>query len=239
VAGDYILTGFIDLNGNNVRDPNEAQATATVHWDGPPPPVIGESAGVRPVQGTVKIKLPPGFSGSFAKRIGITGAASSFVKLTQPIQIPMGSQLDTSRGTVKLLASATKTPGVQKFQSGNFNGGQFKVTQSKKDPLTQLSMQGGGLKGCPSRVPKGGSAARKRSRHLFSSVKGRFRTRGRNSSATVRGTQWTMTDTCKGTRTSVKAGSVVVHDFTLHKNKTVKAHHSYFARAPKLRRVKH
>jgi hypothetical protein len=239
VPGDDTVTAFIDLNGNNTRDDNESQATATVHWDGPPPPVIGQSAGVRPVQGTVKIKFPPGFSKAFAKRIGLTGAASSFVKLTQATQVPMGSTLDTSKGTVKLLSSATKSSAATKFQSGNFNGGQFKVTQSSKNPLTQLSMQGGSLTSCPSRVPKGGSAARKRSRSLFSSVKGHFRTRGRNSSATVRGTKWTMTDTCKGTRTSVKSGSVVVHDFTLRKNKTVKAGHSYFAKAPKLRRVKH
>ncbi len=31
----------------------------------------------------------------------------------------------------------------------------------------------------------------------------------------------------------------MVHDFTLHKNKIVKAGHSYFAKAPKLRRLKH
>ena len=70
-------------------------------------------------------------------------------------------------------------------------------------------------------------------------MKGRFRTRGRNSSATVRGTKWTMTDTCAGTLTAVKQGSVVVRDFTLKKNKTVKAGHHYFARAPKPRFRKH
>ena len=150
--GDDEVTAFIDTNGNNTRDVNESQATATVHWDGPPPPVIGQSAGVRPVQGTVKIKLPPGFSGTFAKRIGLTGAASSFVKLTQATQVPMGSTLDTSKGTVNLLSSATKSSTATKFQSGNFNGGQFKVTQSKKNPLTELSMGGGSLKGCPTRA---------------------------------------------------------------------------------------
>lgn len=234
VPGDDEVTAFIDLNGNNTRDENESQAKAAIHWDGPPPPVIGETAGVRTVKGTVKIKLPNGFSKVRAKRMGLTGAASSFVPLTEAREIPVGSLLDTSKGTVKLLSAASKsTSSIPKYQAGNFNGGQFKLTQTKKNPLTQLTMSGGKLNACSTRVPKGGSAARKRSRHLFSNVKGRFRTRGRNSSATVRGTQWTMTDTCAGTLTSVKAGSVKVHDFTLKKNKVVKAGHRYFAKAPK------
>jgi hypothetical protein len=233
------ITAFIDANGNNTRDENEAQAKATIQWDGPPPPVIGESAAVRTVgKGTVKVKLPPGTSSSKAKRLGLTGAASGFVKLTQATQIPMGSTLDTTKGTVNLLSDASKSTTAGKFQSGNFNGGQFRLSQSRKNPLTQLSMSGGGLGNCKTRVPKGGSAAKKRSRRLFSSVKGRFRTRGRNSSATVRGTKWTMTDTCAGTLTAVKQGSVVVHDFTLRKNKTVKAGKRYFAKAPKLRRLR-
>jgi hypothetical protein len=236
--GDDFVTVFDDSNANGTRDTNEAQATATIHWDGPPAPAIGVSAGVRPVKGTVKIKLPPGTSAGKAKRLGLSSAAaSSFVKLTEATQIPMGSTLDTSKGTVNLLAAASKNSFQGKFQSGNFNGGQFKVTQSSKNPLTTLSMGGGKLKACPQRVPKGGSAARKRSRRLFSNVKGRFRTRGRNSSATVRGTKYSMTDTCKGTLTAVSKGVVVVRDFTLKKNKTVKAGHRYFARAPKLRRV--
>jgi hypothetical protein len=238
--GQDTVTAFIDTNGNGQRDVNEAQAQAVIEWDGPPAPAIGVSAGVRPVgKGTVKVKFPPGTSAGKAKRLGLSGAASGFVKLTEATQIPMGSTLDVSRGTVNLLSAGSKNSLQGKFQSGNFNGGQFRVTQTKKNPLTNLSMSGGGLKkACKTRVPRGGSAARKRSRHLFSSVKGRFRTRGRNSSATVRGTKWTMKDTCSGTLTSVKQGSVVVRDFTLKKNKVVKAGHKYFARAPKLHRVR-
>jgi hypothetical protein len=181
----------------------------------------------------VKVKLPPGFSAGKAKALGLTGAASAFVKLTGSTQIPMGSTLDTSKGTVNLLSAASKNPLQTKFQSGNFNGGQFRLSQTTKNPLTNLTMSGGGLNACKTRVPKGGSAARKRSRKLFGNARGRFSTRGRNSSATVRGTKWTMTDTCAGTLTAVSRGVVVVHDFTLRKNKTVKAGHKYFAKAPK------
>jgi hypothetical protein len=236
IPGTDIVTAFVDSNGNSTRDQNEPQAQATIEWEGPAPPVIGQSAGVRPVTGKVKIKLPNGTSAGKAKALGLTGAASGFVPLTAAKQVPMGSTLDTSKGTVKLLTAATKNPGVTKFQSGNFNGGQFRVTQTKKNPLTQLSMGGGGFGSCKTRVPKGGSAARKHRRKLFGNAHGSFRTRGRNSSATVRGTKWSMTDTCSGTLTAVSRGTVVVRDFTLKKNKTVKAGHRYFARAPKLHR---
>jgi hypothetical protein len=47
-----------------------------------------------------------------------------------------------------------------------------------------------------------------------------------------------MTDTCAGTLTSVSRGVVVVRDFRLRKNKTIKAGHRYFARAPKARKRK-
>jgi ferric-dicitrate binding protein FerR (iron transport regulator) len=81
-------------------------------------------------------------------------------------------------------------------------------------------------------VPSGG-AEKKRSRTLFSNVRGRFRTRGRNSAATVRGTKWTMTDSCAGTLTIVKQGTVIVRDFTLRKSRTLKSGQRYLARPPR------
>jgi ferric-dicitrate binding protein FerR (iron transport regulator) len=101
-------------------------------------------------------------------------------------------------------------------------------------------MTGGGLNGCGTSVPRGGSrkivAAAKRKRKLSSRANGRFTTRGRNSSATLRGTAWDMTDTCKGTLTTVKQGSVTVRDFTLRKTKVLKRGQKYLARAPKKRK---
>jgi ferric-dicitrate binding protein FerR (iron transport regulator) len=67
-------------------------------------------------------------------------------------------------------------------------------------------------------------------------VKGRFRTRGRNSTATVRGTQYLVKDTCKGTLTKVTAGTVVVRDLTLRRTKVLRAGRSYLAHPPRLRR---
>jgi hypothetical protein len=179
-----------------------------------------------PEAGTVLVKLPPG-AGAKAR-----AASSGFVPLeTVGRQLPVGSTLDTSKGTV-LLTSATTASG--RTQAGHFTGGVFTIGQGRKNPLTTLSMTGGGLNSC-SKLPPGGSpkvaVATRARRRLFSNVKGRFRTRGRNSDATVRGTIWTMTDTCAGTLTKVTKGSVTVRDFNLRKSKLVRAGHSYLAHA--------
>lgn len=186
----------------------------------PPPPTMGETANAAPERGTVRVRLPGG---------------GGFTSLEDAKQLPVGTVFDTTKGAVTLTTAASASGGSA--GKGTFSGGQFVFQQTKKNPLTTLSMTGGGLSGCKTKVPSGGAtkpaahAAAKRRRTLFSDVKGRFRTRGRNSSATVRGTSWRMTDTCAGTLTSVKRGSVVVHDFRLRKNKIVRAGGTYLARS--------
>ena len=66
-------------------------------------------------------------------------------------------------------------------------------------------------------------------RRLWGHGKGRFRTKGRYSSATVRGTEWVTTDRCDGTLTSVTQGVVSVRDFTRNKTVSVAAGKSYLA----------
>jgi hypothetical protein len=68
-------------------------------------------------------------------------------------------------------------------------------------------------------------------RRLRANARGRFVTRGSNSSATVRGTIWTTTDRCDGTLTQVRRGTVVVRDFRRKRNVVVRAGKSYLARA--------
>jgi ferric-dicitrate binding protein FerR (iron transport regulator) len=68
---------------------------------------------------------------------------------------------------------------------------------------------------------------------LWGSGKGKFRTSGKYASATVRGTIWLTQDECDGTLIRVKRGTVQVRDLTRHKTVTVKAGHSYLARARK------
>jgi hypothetical protein len=66
---------------------------------------------------------------------------------------------------------------------------------------------------------------------LRANVKGKFRTSGRYAAATVRGTAWDMIDRCNGTLTVVHRGVVSVHDLRLRKTVTVRAGHSYLAKA--------
>jgi hypothetical protein len=69
-------------------------------------------------------------------------------------------------------------------------------------------------------------------RRLWGSGRGRFTTRGRYSSATVRGTKWLTQDQCNGTLTRVVRGVVRVVDFRRHKTVNVRAGRSYLAKAP-------
>jgi hypothetical protein len=60
---------------------------------------------------------------------------------------------------------------------------------------------------------------------------GRYRTFGRNSVASVRGTTWRTTERRDGTLTGVTAGSVSVRDLRRHVTVVVRAGHRYLARA--------
>lgn len=193
------------------------------------PPVLGETANAFPESGTVLVKLPPGTPA--AKYRWAHAAAGGFIPLSQARTIPVGSVLDTTRGQVKLTMAGALAGALQ---DGHFSRGVFNVRQSRSNALTTLSLMGGSMNKCGTKLPKGGAAKRRRpSRSLFSNVKGRFRTRGRNSSATVRGTSWVQKDTCQGTRTTVKTGTVVVQDFTKHRKVTVTAGKSYLAKPPR------
>ena len=102
--------------------------------------------------------------------------------------------------------------------------------------LTQVRLKGGNFGRCARVGKPGGPAAavsRRVIRRLRGNSRGRFRTSGRNSSATVRGTVWEVVDRCDGTLTRVKRGRVVVRDFRRKRTVVVRAGKSYLARAPR------
>ena len=68
---------------------------------------------------------------------------------------------------------------------------------------------------------------------LHASAKGKFKTSGRYSAATVRGTKWTIADRCDGTLTHDITDSVAVTDFVRHKTIILHAGQSYLAKARK------
>ena len=74
------------------------------------------------------------------------------------------------------------------------------------------------------------AAKKKKKRQLWGDGSGKFRTDGSYSSATVRGTNWMVQDSCTSTLTKVKRGSVTVRDFVKKKNVIVKAGKQYVAK---------
>jgi hypothetical protein len=161
--------------------------------------------------------------------------AGKQVPLTEARQLPSGTVLDARSGTITLTASggAGKRP-----QTGTFTGAVFKLTQIGTG-LTTLTLLEGAFPGAPTyrscragrAVSAHGALSSRILQTLRSRASGRFRTRGRYGSGTVRGTQWTTTDRCDGTLIAVQFHSVLVTDFVKHVTVLVTAGHSYLARA--------
>jgi hypothetical protein len=203
-----------------------------------PAPELGREVNVQAVRGTVLVGVPAGRARS--ARAGASQKGLRFVPLEEARQIPVGSFLDTKRGTVRLV-SATGTS--NRTQRGDFNAGLFQILQSrnrKAKGLTELRLKGASFNSCrkPSRRRRGRATAagrRKLSnrtiRSLRGNAKGNFRTRGRHSAATVRGTIWLTADRCDGTLTKVTRGRVAVRDLRRKRTITLTAGKSYLARA--------
>jgi DNA-binding beta-propeller fold protein YncE len=175
-----------------------------------PPPVIGKIVNVQVERGTVRYAEP-----SKGKR--------RFKRLKGSAQLPVGSVIDVTRGRI-LLTSAKPGGGTQ---TGLFYGGRFIVRQSKSNGLTDLVLTGSGPR-CRRSVST--SARKRNQRRLWGDGHGNFRTRGRNSSATVRGTRWLVEERCSGTLTRVKRGVVEVRDSVKHRKVQVRAGKSYLAK---------
>ena len=197
-------------------------------------PTLGVDVNVEAIAGTVLVGIP-----NAAARAARTGRASqkgvTFVPLSQAQQIPVGSFLNTRRGTVRMESAANQ---AGKRQRGNFSRGLFRVLQSRKRSargLTDLVLKGSSFRRCRARSGSIDASAsglsRRTIRRLRANARGRFRTRGRNSSATVRGTKWDVVDRCDGTLTKVSRGRVVVRDFRRKRNVLVRAGKSYLAKA--------
>jgi hypothetical protein len=196
-----------------------------------PNPQYGVSVNVDQVSGTVRVGIPSAAARSagsaHASQKGIT-----FVPLSEARQVPVGSFLDTRKGTVR-LQSAKNPLGAR--QTGTFLQSLFQVRQSKKRSargLTDLVLKGSSFSRCRASSSQDASAAlsRRTIRRLRANARGSFRTSGRNSSATVRGTVWQVEDRCDGTLTKVRRGRVVVRDFRRKKNIVLTSGKSYLAR---------
>jgi hypothetical protein len=154
------------------------------------------------------------------------------VPLADSVVLPAASFVNATLGNVR-LTGATRGGATQQ---GEFRGSAFRFSQAGgRRPLTRVALAGGDLAKCPAAHRSVAGAAKRPRRRLFGHASGRFQTRGRHSSATVRGTTWITEDRCDGTLTIVKEGAVVVRDFRLKKNVTVKAGRRYLAKAKRRR----
>jgi hypothetical protein len=157
--------------------------------------------------------------------------AAGYVPLADVAALPVGSILDTRDGSITLRSAL----GDGTTQAAIFHGGLFEVRQPKvAGGLTELVLRGA-LTGCSSRGARAAATSKKKRkppRRLWGSdSKGKFRTRGGSSVATVRGTAWYVEDRCDGTLTRVSKGSVSVYDRGRKRTVIVRAGHSYLARS--------
>lgn len=226
-----------DTNGNGVADPGEPQRSATVEWL---QPQVGRTAVVEPVRGTVLVKLPRGARAASYGLHARDAQAGGFIPLSQATTLPVRTLVNTNRGEIS-LSSARDLRG--RTQTANFYSGTFQIAQRRaRRPITEMLLKGGSFRRCAARRGKGAShgpqadaSARRgrRVRRLWGRGRGRFRTRGRYSSATVRGTTWLVEDHCNGTLTRVarkpRTNRVVVRDFVRRRSVTLRAGRSYFA----------
>jgi len=191
---------------------------------GPAPPVAGKSFDAAPAGGTVYFKC----KGQKKQR------------LTDAVNLPVGCLLDARKGKVRIIAAANRSS--TKTKSSLFYDGQFRVREKRSSkPVTELRLAGK-LEGCARTSATSGQVRdarrrRRRGRRLWGRGRGRFRTRGRRSAASVRGTTWLVQDRCDGsTLTKVRKGKVKVRDFVRHKTVTLRKGQTYVAKPKRKRR---
>lgn len=191
-----------------------------------PSPVLDRSFTVERLTGKVLVLERPATAEAAASSIG-------FIEVRSPRNVPMGSIIDTTAGTAKLITATVD----RKTQHGRFAGADFTVRQRAGDRgAVNIDMRSSraDLKKCA----RNARAARRAGTHLSkkflarlrAEVKGAFRTTGNQSAASAHGTAWEMTESCAGTLTRVLSDAVEVRDFRLGRTLRVRAGHSYFAK---------
>ena len=169
-------------------------------------PELGKSVMVAPGKGELRVRRP---------------GSSSFEALELGSELPMGTEVDATNGALALTSALPSGA----TQTGQFGGGRFVVRQVRRGYI-DLHLKG---RNCPQATTARVAVASK-PRLWGRDRGGRFRTHGRNSHATVRGTRWLVAESCKGTLTRVTNGSVVVRDTVLDKRVVLQAGERYLAR---------
>jgi hypothetical protein len=183
-----------------------------------PPPIFQQSANLSSVSGTILIKLP---------------GSDTFVALTNAIDVPDGSTIDATNGTVSLTVQLPNGT----YQTGQFYSGQFTVGQTKTGTV-DAKLSGGSFSGCKAGKTHGARAAaganKKKKpgtvvRQLWGNAHGNYTTKGRYGSASVSGTVWLTQDRCNGTFFKALKDDVYVIAFAHpHKRHHLKQGQTFF-----------
>jgi hypothetical protein len=213
-GGDVAFTTSAEATVPGTQSPEATSPTSDPGASGgtaPPVPVLGEKVNLAPALGTVLVRAP--------------GAATA-VPLEHASSIAVGALVDTRKGAVDLTSAL---PGGA-TQSATVHGGVFQVRQPASGRgMTELVLRGP-KPACGS--ARAAASSRRPPRTLWTSDHhGRFRTRGSNAVATVRGTSWFMADRCDGTYTRVKHGSVKVRDLRTGRTLVLRAGQSHLSPA--------
>jgi hypothetical protein len=205
----------------------------------PPPPGVqpqphkGRSVTVVAERGTILVRVP---------------GSRRYVPISSLTEIPLGSIIDARKGRARITTEVDAR--THRTQSSLFYDWFFRILQTKgSKPITEARLVKGSFAGCTPKRTRSASAlstglraqsaaskqrSKRKIRQLWGHGKGDFRTGGKRSAATVRGTWWLVTDRCDATLTRVKVGRVDVRDFRLSKTIKLRAgkRSQYLAKAP-------
>jgi len=217
-------------------------------------PTLAQTVIARVLSGNVFVRRPPRSRPRSAARAAQStpGTPRGYVPLKGAEVLPVGTIVHAERGRLALTSAASRLNGRTQTQRAEFYRGIFQIRQKRaRLATTDIAVKSANyVKECGSaaRAGKAAGAARapsafdvfaaqskKRSKKVVSRLwgngKGRFRTIGRHSAATVRGTIWLTEERCDGTLTRVTRGVVSVRDNRARRTVTVRAGRSYLARA--------
>lgn len=190
-----------------------------------PEPVIRVSSNLHLASGEVFVRVP---------------GSKFFVPLTSDMLVPMGTVVDATEGKADMtFANQDSSKYTGRFWAGIFQisqtEGEFPyavvklrddvVGKAKTEPVVSSAAAQFGAWISAKKKKKAG----KRKNRVWGDGKGRFRSDGSNSSASVRGTIWMVENYQNATRTYVRTGVVVVRDKRKRRNITLRRGDSYTA----------
>jgi len=211
----------------NAAGPDPVPATRTFNVTGGQPPdqtatpVPTTSPSPTPTAAPTAAPPPPPVENNSVDASPVAGSVlikvnGKFVPLSDQL-VTNGAEIDARKGKIEITTAAK--------EKAVFSDGIFKVSQS--GGLTTLTLTE--KLDCSSKRARA-AAKKPKTRKLWGDGKGRFRTKGSYSAATIRGTRWLVQDTCTSTLTRVTQGVVSVQDFPRKRSITLRAGKRYTAK---------